>query len=152
MAVLGCLGRSMTEPDLPVQLVLRMQGNAVKLNTMAEKSRKALAARQRERIRGRPALPAATQLNEAEFLAAIGKALDMQIFARTKLEAHQIGKALTQSVVADQAASEIPAPLVAPPVLAEPMTPDVLFRRTTVDRMWARELGELAPSNRRIMH
>src|SRR5882757_5464401 len=52
LAALDCLRCSMTERDMPVQVLLRLQSNAVALNGLAEKSRKALEARQRDRGRG----------------------------------------------------------------------------------------------------
>ncbi len=149
IAALDCLCCSMTERDMPVQLLLQIQGNAVRLNGMGEKSRKALEAKQRERQKGQAATAAAAQLDEAEFQAAIGKARQMVAFARTKLEAHRVSKALASDA---PVAQPVPATPVLAPVAAEPMTLEVLARRNHAKQLWAKDLAQLTRSNRQIRH
>jgi hypothetical protein len=142
MAALDCLRCSMTERDIPLQILLRMQSNAVALNRMAEKSRRSLEARQRDRGRGQAATIEAGHLDDAEFQTAISKAWQMVAFARAKLEAHRVSKALLTPAVPAAAVRPIPAAGV--PVIAEQITPDVPGRRKGAEQNWARELAMLA--------
>ncbi|WP_428487399.1 hypothetical protein [Rhodopila sp.] len=147
MAVLDCLRCSMSQRGMPVQVILRMRNDAVKLDTMSAKSTKALEARQRERARGQALGLEATQFDEAEFNAAIGKARDMVTFARAKLEAHRDGHARTVAAVVAPARSAPPPAadaIALPPLLAEQMTPQVPARRKNPDPSWASALDELA--------
>jgi hypothetical protein len=155
MAALDCLRCSMTERDMPVEILLRMQSNAVALNGMAEKSRKALEARQRDRARGQAATQEAIRLDEAEFQAAIGKARQLVTFARTKLEAHRVGKALlspaTPTATTDPARPTGVAP-VTPALKGERAKPEALVDRNDAAQRWAKEFSNLTRTEGQTMH
>lgn len=145
MASLDCLRCSMTERDMSIDDLLRIQGHAIALNGLAEKSRKALEARQRDRQRGQAATQATVQLDEAEFRAAIDKALRMVTFARAKLTAHQAGRPPASSISATTPVPPAQKAPVLPARVAEQVTPDVLARRKDAIQLWAKDVGQLTP-------
>jgi hypothetical protein len=156
MAALDCLRCSMTERDMPVQVLLRMRSNAVALNGLAEKSQKALEARQRHRERGQAATPEAIQLDEAEFQAAIGKAQQMVAFARAKLEAHRVAKALASASapvgVATHPQRKVSVAPAIPALTAERMTPEALARRKDAELIWANDRSHLTDLQGQTKH
>jgi hypothetical protein len=149
MAALDCLRCAMTERDMPVDTLLRIQSHAIKLNTLSDKHGKVLDRRQRDRINGVPVPPDASCLDDAAFQASIGKAREMVAYARTKLEAHRVGKALAAETAA---ASAVVAKSPVPPVLAAPMTAAVLAHRQTAEEMWARDLKSLLTLDGQTRH
>ena len=147
MAVLTCLSAS-SEPGLPIETMLQMSENAIKLSNMSIKSTKMLEARQQERQRGQALSPETTQLDEAEFNAAIGKARDFVAYARTKVEALRVGAELgaapaTVGQPSSDAGAAEPA-LKLPPLIAEEMTPAVLNRRKNEARGWSKDFSKLS--------
>jgi hypothetical protein len=121
-AALACLGAAATVRGQDLDVMLDLQDSAIALNTLAEKSTKALDARRRERERA-PHLMSATNTDRdnAGFQAAIGRALEKLLYANSRMAA------------LPQAASVAAAPAVTPqklPILsAERMTLSLLSRR-----------------------
>jgi hypothetical protein len=147
-AALDCLRCSMTERDMPVEVLLRMRTNAVALNGLCEKSQKALDARQRDRGKGVAFTSNAAQLDEAEFEAAISKARQMVAFARTKLEAHRVGKALAVAKPAVPVGPTLSTLLTG----SQQVTPEVLARRKGPEQLWAKELALLSQQTGQTRH
>ncbi len=144
IAVLTCLS-SASEPGLPIETMLRITDQAIKLSNTSTRNSRQLDSRKQERTRGQATNPEATQLDEAEFNATIGMARDFVAFARTQVEAHRIAAELAPaSAPEDQPATEPKQPArKLPPLIAEEMTATVLNRRKSADRSWSRDLSKL---------
>jgi len=117
-ASLACLGAASATRSESIDAMLDFQDAAIALNALSEKSSKALAASQKERVKNPRALtPEKTRWDEGAFQRILNKALEKHDEANAK--------------VADYIATF--APVVKktklPILSAEPMTPSVLTRR-----------------------
>ena len=112
LASLDCLRCCMSEPDLPLPALLRMQDHALALNGLSEKSRRTLEARKRARLKGQAARPESGMMNDTEFDEMIARAREMVSFARMKLEAHQVEKALAAAPLPETDAAPVSLPAV----------------------------------------
>nr|WP_294517501.1 hypothetical protein [uncultured Rhodopila sp.] len=117
-AALACLGAAATVRVQDLDIMLDLQDSAIALDTLSEKSTKALEARRRERERAPERMTAAnTQWDNAAFQSAIGRALEKFLYASSKIP-----------VVRElPPVAEKPAKLAI--LSAEPMTLSVLARR-----------------------
>jgi hypothetical protein len=116
-ASLACVSASMAVRDQSLEEMLRLQGYAIALDRLSQKSTKVLEARRKERARdpGRMA-PENTLWDEGAFQSTIGKATERMSEAKAKLAAFM--ETLTQAA----------APKLSG-LFGEPMTPAVLARR-----------------------
>nr|WP_294510219.1 hypothetical protein [uncultured Rhodopila sp.] len=120
-AALACLGAAATVRVQDLDVMLDLQDSAIALDTLSEKSTKALEARRRERERAPDRMSAAnTQWDNAAFQSAIGRALEKFLYASSKIPA-------VREMPEKPAVAEKPAKL--PILSAEPMTLSVLARR-----------------------
>ena len=121
-AALACLSAAAMVRDRDVDIMLDLQDSAIALNSLAQKSTKALDARRRERERA-PHLMSAenTQWDNAGFQAAIGRALEKLLYANARMPA--------TCQVRPVASAAAVRPEKLPILSAEPMTLSVLSRR-----------------------
>jgi hypothetical protein len=116
-AALACLGAAASVRNGDLDIMLDLQDSAIALNTLSEKSTKALEARRRERQRAPHLMSAAnTEWDNAAFQTAIGRALEKRLYAETKLTV------LAKPQPAPPPAAKLPI------LLAEPMTTSMLAR------------------------
>jgi hypothetical protein len=90
MAALDCLRCSVQMPTDQLEPLMRMQEDAIRLHNMANKARRMLDLRQRERRQGQAVRPDHHAFDEAEFNAVMKKARDMVTFARARGEASRV--------------------------------------------------------------
>jgi hypothetical protein len=118
-ASLACVSASMVVKDQSLEEMLRLQGHALALDRMSQKSTKALEAQRKERARNPDAMtPESMAWDEGAFQLAINQALEKMNEANAKLAAF----------MATLKPAEPPAPKLGP-LFGEPMTPAVLARR-----------------------
>jgi hypothetical protein len=116
-ASLACVSASMAVRDQSLEEMLRLQGYAIALDRLSQKSTKALEARRKERASDPSGMAPQNMLwDEGAFQLAIGQAAERMSEAKAKLAAFM--------------ATLTPAPIPKLSVLfGEPMTPAVLARR-----------------------
>jgi hypothetical protein len=124
-AALACLGAAAMVRTEDLDVTLDLQESALAMNALADKSTRALEARQRERQRAPHLMSAAnTQWDNAAFRKAIARALEKLLYANTKLAAlHEKAAAQTPPAA--------PEPEKLSVLSAEPMTLSLLARRGT---------------------
>ncbi len=116
-ASLACVSASMAVKDQSLEEMLRLQGYAVALDRLSQKSTKALEARRKERARDPGGMaPENTLWDEGAFQSVIGQAAERMSEAKTKLAAFMA--ALLPSITPKLSG-----------LIGEPMTPAVLARR-----------------------
>ncbi len=119
-ASLACVSASMAVRDQSLDEMLRLQGYALALDRLSQKSIKALEARRKERARNPGAMAPENMLwDEAAFQMAIGQAAKRMAEAKVKLAAFMA--TLTPAAVPKLSG-----------LSGEPMTPAVLARRRRV--------------------
>jgi hypothetical protein len=118
-ASLACVSASMVVKDQSLEEMLRLQGHALALDRLSQKSTKALEARRKERARSPDAMtPESTAWDDGAFQLAINQALEKMHDANARLAAF----------MATLKPADPPAPKLGP-LFGEPMTPAVLARR-----------------------
>jgi hypothetical protein len=117
-ASLACLSAAMVVKDKSLDEMLRLQGYALGLDRLSQKTTKALEARRKERAKTPNGMPEEnTRWDEGAFQLSINQALEKMNEANTKLAAFM-------------AALTPPAKTTKLPFLSgEPMTPSILARR-----------------------
>ena len=119
-ASLACVSASMAVRDQSLDEMLRLQGYALALDRLSQKSTKALEARRKERARNPGGMvPENMQWDEGAFQSAIGQAAERTVEAKAKLAAFMA--TLTPAAVPKLSG-----------LFGEPMTPAVLARRRRV--------------------
>jgi hypothetical protein len=121
-AALACLGAAASVGSQDLDMMLDLQDSAIALNTLSEKSSKALDARRRDRQRSPHSLsPNAMQWDNAGFQSAIGRALEKFLYANTKIPVLRPAELPPAPVK--------PKPEKLPILSAEPMTLAILAKR-----------------------
>jgi hypothetical protein len=116
-ASLACVSASMAVRDQSLEEMLRLQGYAIALDRLSQKSTKALEARRKERARDPSGMaPENTGWDESAFQSVIGQAAERMLEAKAKLAAFMAALMPAQ------------APKLSG-LFGEPMTPTVLARR-----------------------
>ncbi len=116
-ASLACLSASMAFRDQSMDEMLRLQGYALALDRLSQKSGKALDTRRKERARDPDRMsPEDTQWDACGFEAAIGQARKRMLEAKARLAAFMA--TLSPATAPDLSG-----------LIGEPMTPTVLARR-----------------------
>lgn len=117
-ASLACVSASLVVKDQSVEEMLRLQGHALALDRLSQKSTKALEARRKERARNPGSMTPESMLwDEGAFQMAINQALERMNEANATLAAFMAMLKPHEK------------PLNLSSMFSEPMTPSVLARR-----------------------